>query len=78
MNDSEGMPGGVVPANVTVPVSDREHELFKRVDSIIAQGETYAAAHANLGLTMTYWHVGREVQAEVRQEKGSDYENRLS
>ena len=52
---------------------DLAASLFTRVDSIIEQGQLFAATQANLAETLTFWRVGHEVRRDLLQEQRADY-----
>jgi hypothetical protein len=48
-------------------------DLFDRVASLIEQGRRHAAAQVNAAMTMTYWQVGRTIDADILAERRADY-----
>lgn len=58
---------------LTVEEPDPAMSLLEQVSSLIEQGRRMAAAHVNAALTLTYWHVGRLVGADVLQHQRADY-----
>jgi predicted nuclease of restriction endonuclease-like (RecB) superfamily len=52
---------------------DPAASLFDRADGIIEQGQAFVASQANLGKTLTFWRVGREIHRDVLKEQRADY-----
>ncbi|MDR0284636.1 MAG: PDDEXK nuclease domain-containing protein [Propionibacteriaceae bacterium] len=69
MTDLARPDGGIVPDFHTDPTAS----LFDRVNSLIEDGQRFAAVQANAAQTLTYWRVGREVHLDILNEQRADY-----
>ncbi len=47
--------------------------LFPEIRQIIKEGKQQVAQAINVGLTSTYWHIGKRINDEVLGNKRADY-----
>lgn len=52
-------------------------ELFSEIKTVIEQGKQQVAQAVNVGLTATYWHVGKRINEEVLDNKRADYGKKI-
>ncbi len=47
--------------------------LFLEVRKIIEEGKQQVAQAVNVGLSATYWHIGKRINEDVLENKRADY-----
>jgi len=52
---------------------DINNTLFPEIKIIIEEGKQQVAQAVNVGLTATYWHIGKRINDEVLNNKRADY-----
>jgi len=53
------------------------NKLFPEIKKIIEEGKQQVAQAVNVGLTATYWHVGKRINNEVLNNKRADYGEKI-
>ena len=52
---------------------DINKNLFTDIKTVIEQGKQQVAQAVNMGLTATYWHIGKRINEDVLENKRADY-----